>query len=44
MSDVRMRGVLGVPPDSPDPRDALAATVRWYVENGPDPESPYLAW
>ena len=44
VSDVRLREVLGVPPDSPDPREALAATVRWYVENGPDPESPYLDW
>ncbi|MXZ85052.1 MAG: NAD-dependent epimerase/dehydratase family protein [Acidimicrobiia bacterium] len=44
VSDVRLRDVLGVPPDSPDPRNALAATVRWYVENGPDPESPYLDW
>ena len=44
VSDVRLREVLGVLPDSPDPRDALAAMVKWYVENGPDPESPYLDW
>lgn len=44
VSNVRLREVLGVPPDSPDPRDALAATLRWYVEHGPDPESPYLDW
>lgn len=44
VSDKRLREVLGVPPDCPDPRDALAATVRWYLENGPDAGSPYLDW
>ncbi len=44
VSDARLREVLGIPPDRPDPHDVLAETVRWYVENGPDPSSPYLDW
>ena len=44
VSDVRLREVLAIPPDQPDPRDALATTVRWYLEHGPNPESPYLDW
>ena len=44
VSDVRLREVLAIPSGRPDPRDALAATVRWYLEHGPNPESPYLDW
>lgn len=44
MSDLRLRTVLGVGANQPDPREALARTIDWYLSHGPNPESPYLDW